>query len=83
MADEYGYLDFEPSDDPKVAFWYDLLGRDPIIDNYMDEFMTPGVTPDEQQNIYDSMAEYLDWIYDLDLNQAWDWKRFREVVPTP
>lgn len=74
--DSPSYGEWSEDYNPKTEFW-DAIGNDEILDNYMSDLMQPGITDNERQDIFDSMAEYLDWEYDIDLNDVWDWEDFR------
>jgi hypothetical protein len=65
--------DFQPSSNSL----FELAGTDDILDGYISGLMTPGLTEEQRQDIFDEMAEYLDWEYDIDLNAVWDWEDYR------
>lgn len=78
MADDW-VDDYDPDYNP-TDFW-DLVavGDDDIINDYISKFMEPGLSDEQRQDIYDDLALYLDWEYDIQLDDVWDWEEFREA----
>lgn len=78
MAYDDDFYDDGPQDDP-LDFWTDVVGYDDIIDGYLNEFMQSGMSEEERQSVWDNMAEYLDWEYNIQLDEIWDWEEFRAI----
>jgi hypothetical protein len=72
-------------DQDETELWLDLTGgalgaeRDPELQSLFDDAMfNPDLSPEEREEVYDMMVDYMWDAYGIDFEDTFDWEGYRE-----